>query len=109
MKIVTLNKRSLLASLGLVAVLAGLLVATVSAAPPSHPMTLAEACALPDTRCFPLPSGSGVWTMPAQTDQTVPASAGPNLRSDDPLRDACARVDTRCFPLPSGPARWDIK
>jgi hypothetical protein len=96
----------LLASLGLIAVLAGLLLAaTASAAPPPNHMTLAAACALPDTHCFPLPSGSGVWARPAQADKTVPGSASPNLRPADTLRDACARADSRCFPLPSGAAR----
>ena len=105
MNTVTVNKRNLLASVGLVAVLAGLLLAaTASAAPPPHHMTLAEACALPDTRCFPLPSGSGMWAMLTQAEETAPGSTSPNLRPADMLQDACARADARCFPLPSGPA-----
>jgi len=106
MKTVTLNKRSLLASLGLIAVLAGLLVATASASRPPNHMTLAEACALPDTRCFPLPSGAGTWAMLTQAEEKAPGSASPDLGAADRLRDACARADARCFPLPSGPARW---
>lgn len=112
MKTVALNKRSLLASLGLVAILAAvLLAATASAAPPPRPQTLAEACALPDTHCFPLPSGAGTWAMLIQAEEKAPGSASPALRGASPdlrpadrLRDACARADARCFPLPSGPA-----
>jgi len=106
MKSVTFNKRSLLVSLGLVAVLAGLLIAaTALAAPPPHHMTLQEACALPDVRCFPLPSGSGVWDMLTEAEETAPGSASPNPRPEDALREICARADVRCFPLPSGSAR----
>jgi hypothetical protein len=110
---VTFNKRSLLASLGLAAVLAGLLIAaTASAAAPPHRMTLEEACALPEARCFPLPSGAGVWTMLIEAEGTAPGSASPALRGASPdlrpadaLREACARADARCFPLPSGSGR----
>jgi hypothetical protein len=111
MKTVTLNKRSLLASLGLIAVLAGLLVATASASRPPNDVTLAETCARPDARCFPLPSGAGTWAMLTQAEEKSPGSASPALRGASPdlgpadrLRDACARPDARCFPLPSGPA-----
>jgi hypothetical protein len=100
----------LLASLGLISVLAGLLLtATASAAPPPNHMTLAEACALPDARCFPLPSSSGVWAMLTQAQDTAPGSASPNLRPADTLREVCISAVARCFPLPSGPARWVTK
>jgi hypothetical protein len=107
MKTVTLNKRSVLASIGLAAVLVGLLIpATASAAaPPPNHMTLAEACARPDTRCFLLPSGAGTWAMLTQAKEKAPGSASLDLRPADRLRDACARADARCFPLPSGPAQ----
>jgi len=106
MKSVTFNKRSLLVSIGLVAVLAGLLIAaTALAAPAPQRMTLEEACALPEARCFPLPSGAGVWDVLLAAKETAPGSASPNLRPDDALREVCARPDVRCFPLPSGPAR----
>jgi hypothetical protein len=107
MKTVTLNKRSVMGSIGLAAVLAGLLIpATASAAaPPPNHMSMAEACARPDTRCFPLPSGAGTWAMLTQAEEKAPSSASPDPHPADRLEQACARADTRCFPLPSGPAQ----
>src|SRR4030067_265864 len=89
------NKANLVPMVCLVALFAGLLqAATASAAPPPNHMTLAEACALPNTRCFPLPSGAGTGATPTQAGETASAGARAGSRKPQP-RPASGRYAAR--------------
>ena len=104
MKTVTFNKRSLLVGIGLVAVLAGLLIAvTVLAAPLGWVTPLEDTCARTDGSCLQVIAVSRAGNDAcARTDSaclpfthvSAAAVAG---------NDSCARTDSTCLPFSSSP------